>query len=271
MKKILHPVYIGLFDSIDWAQRLKNGKTHWPPRSLRDVGDSDFEATGLEFVNHFKRLCQLQPDATVLEIGCGCGRIAMPLTQYIQPPGRYYGVDVVKSAINWCQKHISQQHPHFQFVHADLYNKRYNPDAAQLAKDYHFPFENHKFDFIYLTSVFTHLLPADMQHYLDEIVRLLKDDGLIFGTFFLLNENQQKHADMGLNQIDFKFEHDIYRIRNQNVPESAVAYDENYIFRNLRRCGFRISQPIYYGSWSGHRRSISFQDFIIAHSTAFRL
>ncbi len=264
MKKYFRPLYFRLLDLFDWGQRLKNGKLYWPPLSLRDVGDSDFEATGLEFVNHFKKLCYLQPNENILEIGCGSGRIAMPLTNYLNPSGHYYGIEIVADMVKWCQKNISSRHPNFKFIHADLYNKRYNPDATQLAKDYTFPFDNATFDFIYLTSVFTHLLPEDTEAYFQEISRLLKPNGRVFATFFVLNDRQQQLAKQGLNVINFNFECGTYSLKNETIPEFAVAYQENYLLQLLHDCGLVISPPIIYGSWSGLAEAISLQDFIIA-------
>ncbi|MGH9459757.1 MAG: hypothetical protein ACRD1X_00955, partial [Vicinamibacteria bacterium] len=54
-----------------------------PPPALRDVGPGDFEEIGREFLGHFVTLGSLQPSETILEIGCGPGRMAMPLTGYL--------------------------------------------------------------------------------------------------------------------------------------------------------------------------------------------
>jgi len=259
LKKLLRPLYFGWLDTIDWGQRLKNGQLHLPPRRLRDVGDSDFEATGREFVTHFQQTCQLKPHETVLEIGCGSGRIAMPLTAYLTPPGLFYGIDIVKPAIEWCQQNITAKHAHFQFFHADLYNKRYNPQATQLANEYTFPFEDEQFDFIYLTSVFTHLLPDDLNHYLSEVYRLLKPTGRVLATFFVLNQAYQPNK----AAIDFQFARGVYYLRDETIPESAVGYQEDYLLQTLRQHGFIMPQPILYGQWRGQQTGLSFQDFII--------
>lgn len=268
MRQLLRPIYFGWLDCLDWWQRFRKGQLHLPPRRLRDVGGSDFEATGREFLGHFRELCHLQPTERILEIGCGSGRMAMPLTQYITPPGSYDGIEVVKPQVVWCQRHITPHHPHFRFHHADLYNKRYNPQASQLAQDYRVPFTDASFDFIFLTSVFTHLLPDDMDHYLSEIARLLTPSGRLLATFFLLNDSQQKRANLGLNVINFQFDRGPYRIRDEAVPESAVAYQEDYLFQRLRHYSFITSQSIYYGSWSGRRQARSFQDILILHRRA---
>src|SRR3954452_5628933 len=54
-----------------------------PPRRLHFGGhaESDFAATGDEFLGHFTRLGGLRASDRVLDIGCGIGRMARPLTR----------------------------------------------------------------------------------------------------------------------------------------------------------------------------------------------
>ena len=175
----------------DYVKRTLMGERHLPPWWLRDVGGSDFKRTGAEFLRYFIEIAHLRPEARVLEIGCGSGRMALPLSRYLQD-GTYTGIDITPQSIAWCQRHISRRYPLFTFVHADLYNKRYNPDGKLHANSYTFPFADRTFDFVFLTSVFTHLLPADATHYLQEIARLLAPQGNALLTFFLLNDRQAR-------------------------------------------------------------------------------
>jgi SAM-dependent methyltransferase len=252
---------------IDFLSRAVRGELHLPPWWLRDVGGADFEAVGQEFLEIFKQLASLQPYEHILEVGCGSGRMAYPLTGYLSQEGRYIGMDVTTDSIIWCQKNITARYPNFEFLHADLYNKRYNPSGRYLAKEYTFPFEAESFDFIFLTSVFTHLLPDDTENYLNEIFRLLRSDGRALITFFLLNEKQQELAAQGRNDINFQYSSGVYRTRSETVPESAVAYDETYLRQLIAQCGLEISEPIHYGVWSGRAVGLSYQDILlIRHS-----
>jgi SAM-dependent methyltransferase len=196
--------------------------------------------------------------------------MAYPLISYLSQEGKYTGMDVTADSIIWCQKNITSRYPNFQFLHADLYNKRYNPTGRYLAKDYTFPFEKESFDFIFLTSVFTHLLPDDATNYLREVARLLRPDGRALTTFFLLNEEQQKLATEGRNDIDFKYGSDPYRTRSETVPESAVAYDEIYLRQLVSQCGLEISGPIHYGTWSGRHDGLSYQDIVLVNVSSPR-
>jgi hypothetical protein len=72
-----------------------------PPRSLISVGDGNFEQIGREYMGHFIQLGGLKPHEQVLEIGCGIGRMAIPLTAYLNDDGRYEGFDIVRPEIRW--------------------------------------------------------------------------------------------------------------------------------------------------------------------------
>ena len=251
------------------AERLREAlgrhgsSTLLPPCDLRDVGPGDFEEIGREFLGHMICLASLQPPESVLEIGCGPGRMALPLSTYLSDKGRYVGVDVVAKAVAWCRRNISRRHPNFAFHHADVLNQRYNPGGKFEARTYTFPFSDHSFDFILLTSVFTHLYPADTQHYLQDIARMLRPTGRVLATFFLLNPEQRALAEQGQNHIDFRFERGGFRVRDDALPESAVAVEEQATRRMLEDAGLMIQEPIRFGSWSGRDGGLSFQDIVL--------
>jgi SAM-dependent methyltransferase len=234
-----------------------------PPKWLRDVGPSDFEETGKEFLGHFIELASLRPEECILEIGCGPGRMALPLVGYLNE-GRYVGVDVNARAIRWCRRSISSRSLRFDFHHADVVNSRYNPGGRILASDYVFPFGNSGFDFIFLTSVFTHMYPDDIRHYLHEIARLLRPKGRMLATFFLLNPYQQELAHQKRCAVDFRYGRGLYRIRDEAIPESAIAVEEEEVRNMLDEAQLKLLEPIRFGNWSGRKDGLSFQDIVLA-------
>src|SRR5206468_983780 len=100
------------------------------------------------------------------------------------PGGSYDGLEVAADGVRWCADTITPVLPHFRFHHADVYNSVYNPSARRRPRAYRFPFADATFDFAFLTSVFTHLLPHDAAHYLSELARVLRPGGRLFATFF---------------------------------------------------------------------------------------
>lgn len=231
-----------------------------PPRSKIFVGDGNFNEIGKDFLSYFIDLGKLKSDEKVLEVGSGIGRMALPLTAYLTE-GEYEGIDIVKSGVDWCNKNISSKHINFKFHLADIKNKVYNPKGQYDASQYKFPFADSHFDFIFLTSVFTHMLPSEVKNYISEISRVLKKNGRAFITFFLLNSQAMTYVQTSGNR--FSDELDGCRLIDKNIPEAAIAYQESFIKKLLFENNLHIDKPIYYGSWCNRETFTSSQDIII--------
>ena len=261
LKPALKKLYYYSIDIIHWPKR-RNSMI--PPRSMIFVGAGDFTQIGQEFKNHFIRLAGLQPHNRVLDVGCGIGRMAIPLADYLSPEGEYWGFDIVAKGINWCHRHISTRYSNFHFIHCDIYNKYYHKNGKTLAGDYRFPFNNEFFDFIFLTSVFTHMLPPDLENYLSEISRVLKAGGKCLITFFLLNNESEDLIRAGRSSLDFRYEIDGCLTTDKSKPETAIAYTEGFIKQLFDKYGLTIIEPVHYGSWCKRDAFLSFQDIIVA-------
>jgi len=235
-----------------------------PPARKNFVGDGDFRQTGEEFFKYFVELGALAPGQNVLDVGCGIGRMAVPLAGYLDKSGSYEGFDIVKKGIDWCKLNITRRYPNFRFQLADIYNKNYNPKGKYPASAYRFPYNDDSFDFVFLTSVFTHMLPPDMENYFSEIARTLKDGGRCLVTFFLANDESMRLMGQGKTRLDFKYDCNNYRTIDKDKPEAAVCYDEKFILDIYKKYGFKINGPIHYGSWCGRPIYLSCQDLIVA-------
>ena len=83
---------------------------------LTGGGPSTFDAISQAHTDNLRRWIGLEPTHTVLEIGCGIGRDAIPLTEILSE-GRYVGIDIIKRSIDWCTDNIAKRHPNFGFYH----------------------------------------------------------------------------------------------------------------------------------------------------------
>jgi SAM-dependent methyltransferase len=249
---------------VDYLKRAVNGKTDLPPLHLRRyVGPlQSFESSGAEFMGYLRELAGLKTDERVLDIGCGCGQMALHLKDYLDAKGSYVGVDIHRASINWCQKKIARRFKNFDFAHIDVRNLAYNPNGTQAAAAYRFPFEDQSFDLILLKSVFTHMRPPDVSNYLEEVSRLLKNDGRCLATFFLLNHEQATLAQQGANDLAFNYGEGEWRYVHQHSPESAVAYDETFVMQLLEKCGLKVEKR-FYGRWTGREDGLSYQDILL--------
>lgn len=263
VKSVMRSAYYICADAIESLQGHRDYLT--PPRRMFLAhGGSNYKKIGESFLHYFVEFCDLQPNEKVLDIGSGSGRMAVPLTKYLSSEGSYEGFDIIPEQVKWCQKNITPMHPNFHFQLADIYNKEYNPRGKDKASDYRFPYADETFDFIFLTSVFTHLLPPDMEYYLSEIARVLKKGGRCLVTFFLLNEESLELIKAQKSSQDFKFDFGVYRIKKELTPEAAIAYDEEFITEMYRKYNLEIKPPIHYGSWCERLRSLDYQDIIVA-------
>jgi ubiquinone/menaquinone biosynthesis C-methylase UbiE len=235
-----------------------------PPRGLVFVGFGDFKKSGDILLQQIVKMTSLQPQQSVLDVGCGIGRLAVPLTKILNENGRYEGFDIVKIGIDWCNKNIKPKHPNFNFIHIDLKNDLYNLKTDKEARNFVFPYKDNEFDLVILTSVFTHMMPDDVNNYLKEIFRVLKKGGKCFVTFFLLNDEIKASID-NRDYFNFPFKYDHYRLLDKNVKEANIAYEENYLINNLFKNNNLVVELIDYGWWSGRSRekSTGYQDTIL--------
>ncbi|MEE8523241.1 MAG: class I SAM-dependent methyltransferase [Thermoanaerobaculia bacterium] len=234
-----------------------------PPRGLLGVGAGDYRATGEQFLEFLREHCGLVPDSRVLDFGCGIGRMAVPLTRFLEG-GTYDGIDVSAADMRWCQRHIGRKVPNFSFHTSAVHHREYNPGGTLRAVDDRLPFADGSFDVVLASSLFTHLLSAETEHYLGEVSRVLAANGKAFVSFFLLND--ESRALIAAEACGFRFETSageahLHDVRN---PEGAVAYDEAFIREVFRYHGLTVKEPLLYGCWCCRERFTSYQDIVVA-------
>jgi SAM-dependent methyltransferase len=234
-----------------------------PPRRMWELvtgRDVDFVHSGRAMLD-LMRAQGLAPDHAVLEVGCGVGRAAIPLTAYLSEQGSYDGLDLMPVAIDWCRCTISPRFPRFRFHLADVKSDRYNPKGATPASRYAFPLPDDRFDFVFLGSVFTHMLPADVANYVREIVRVLKPGGRCVTSCFLIDDETRAGVAKGGTAFDFSVAGEGYRAQDPALHEATVAYERADFEGLYAELGLEIV-AFERGAWS--RSSNPFQDIVVA-------
>lgn len=239
-----------------------------PPKSKIFIGLGDFTAIGLEFLRHFIGIGGLEPNERVLDVGCGIGRMAIPLTRYLGAEGSYEGFDIVAEGIEWCQTQITPRFPRFRFTVADVYNGLYRPDGRFQARDYVFPYPAESFDFVFLTSVFTHMLPADVDNYVRQIARVLRPGGRCLMTCFLLNDEVRQLVARGKSSLPMREQKEGYSTIDRGTPEYDIALPQPYVASLLESAGLIVAPPIHYGKWCGRAAGLTYQDVILVRKGA---
>ena len=240
-----------------------------PPKRLREsIGArgpyGNFKLLGQKHLNFFIELCHLKKDEHVLDVGCGVGRMAAALTEFLSREGKYEGFDIVPEAIEWNKKIITPQFPNFHFSLANIYNKHYNKISKISAESYTFPYPNATFDFVFLTSVFTHIHPNEFENYLSEISRVLKKNGRCYSTFFLLNDESRNLMNSKNCRINFNFNFNGFSSSNEETPEHGIALPEEFVLESFKKNNLDVVKPIIYGFWCGRKSTINGQDIVIA-------
>lgn len=110
------------------------------------------------------RFYGLQPDDAVVEVGCGAGRLAIPLSR--EHPGHYLGVDLVPDLVDYARAQCGR--PDWRF---------------EVVSGLSVPAQDESADMACLFSVFTHLLHEQTYIYLKDVRRVLKPGGKIVFSF----------------------------------------------------------------------------------------
>ena len=107
----------------------------------------------------------------LIDVGCGSGRLAEPLSEYLQ--GKYLGIDVVEQLVNYAQKKVTR--PDWEF---------------KVTQGLQIPEQDNKADFVCFFSVLTHLRHEESYLYLKEARRVLKPEGkIVFSYLDFQNPN----------------------------------------------------------------------------------
>lgn len=111
----------------------------------------------------------LPQDGYLIDVGCGSGRLAKPLSAWLQ--GRYLGIDLVPALVAHARKIAARPDWRFQVIdHIGV------PEA------------NARADMVCFFSVLTHLTDVQSFWYLEEARRVLKPGGRIVFSFLEFRE-----------------------------------------------------------------------------------
>jgi SAM-dependent methyltransferase len=233
----------------------------------------EFHEIGHGLVAEMIRDGFIKPGYSVLDVGCGLGRLARVLAlSGTLGDGRYYGIDIMKSSIDWCVENYAD-FPNFHFIHADLFNSHYNKTATSRPENYSFTLESGTIDFIWSTSLFTHMLIEAVDNYLKEMSRVLTPNGSMWNSYLLLDSvsyplARQIDSDRGFHLTIPVNGGLAARI---NDPEVLIGLDAGRIKQLHEKHGLEIVE-IRNGPWSGRGDDLraSNQDVIIAKKAHVR-
>lgn len=208
----------------------------------------------------------------ILDIGCGTGLMAIAAQPFLDPEGKYTGLDVMRRDIEFCRGHYPPDR--FAFIHFDAANPRYAPDGKQSREPW--PVAAAGIDLVTALSVWTHLNEEDALFYFREIGRVLKPGGRAIVTFFLLDRTYRDSLKVRsekpgryhmTSQNLWIFDQPTYgsdawfHLAWTPVPEDAVGVTEEGLQRLTAASGLRLVQR-HQGNWK-EVPGLFFQDVLI--------
>jgi SAM-dependent methyltransferase len=263
LRLILRKMYLAPVDLAD--RLLGRHDPGLPPKAdIFTGGVVDFAASGRRTLEIIRGITDVNPSSHILDVGCGIGRFAIAMPDFLDANGGYEGLDIVPEGIEWCKQHIVGPYDNINFTLADVYNKEYNPKGSRQPADYQFPYEDETFDVVVLLSVFTHMLPIDVDRYVGEIARVLKREGRICASYYIIMPESLQLMTSGRGFMLFKHNLGSHWIQSTKIPELAVAYDESYLRGIYSNHGLSDPPDIYFGSWCGRSTGLDTQDVVVA-------
>ncbi|WP_071656347.1 class I SAM-dependent methyltransferase [Mangrovactinospora gilvigrisea] len=216
----------------------------------------------MAYFDYLRELAGLTPASNVLDIGSGLGRKSWPLIGFLET-GEYLGIEPRRDAVQWCTRNITRQDPRLRFEHIDVRNGYYTPQGSRDASTATLSAETGKYDIVMANSVFTHMLPAEINNYLRECRRVLVPGGRLLCTFFM-TPDEPSILGPTVSPARYQFPHhrDGYRVQHDNCDEHVVNYDEHDVRSMYDNAGIKITD-IHWGSWRGNKEFLDFQDIVI--------
>ncbi len=244
-----NPIFKAVVDSFDLLPKLVYEElSRIPPNHMRirvGVGNRIF-ANQVIFVTGPKDfwmhafhsgLCRL--DSTIVDIGCGCGRYAHPLRDYRfkseRFTGKYVGIDIDEEMLEWCKGNFDAGR--FSFHRSNHASKAYR-GVENGNSHYHVPVADGSADFVFSTSLFTHLLEEQLGNYCQEGYRVLRSGGHMAMACFSMDHPPPTYG----TRHTFRHRLGNACVESLEVPEAAVAYEEKFLFAAAQAAGFRTAE-----------------------------
>ena len=263
---------------IDTKSSIKGAKVNHsplteniPPKELRFMGESDegfIQAADYLAESVLQSYGLDQHPGSILDIGCGYSRLAYGLRR-ANFEGEYRGFDILGRHINWLNEnfHTGQKDKSYQFLHANIYNQRYNPEGKPL-DELNLPYPIASFDCLVSLSVFTHLYEEEVVKYIRYLKQFMKDGGLWVATFFVLPpdfslENQPTDATYPLvKQVS-----ENAFIHSTDEPLLVIAFAEKFLLNLFAREGLEVVDQRK-GRWLTKDNSLELKDWFMLRNRA---
>nr|WP_281720653.1 class I SAM-dependent methyltransferase [Nitrosomonas nitrosa] len=219
---------------------------------------------GANWAERFVAYGGLTGNASILDVGCGPGRMAIAIGERFGWKNRYLGFDIKAADIDFSRNAITSRYANFEFTWLDVRSPLYNPAGTIEPFAVRFPCEDESFDFCFATSVFTHLYAGVVSLYIGEAARSLRREGTFLFTAFVIqpsySADQKPRFRFHLGPDSTTF------VTDSEVAEEAIGFDFGYLQNLLKTAGFDNIKH-YTGGWTGNPDAIAGQDIIVCQKS----
>jgi len=219
-----------------------------PPKERIYIGDGQFREIGCAIAKAVIKTAGLRQQSAVLDIGSGIGRLALPLTQWLNAEGRYLGIEIGTEGVSWCIENITAKYPNFRFIHADIQNDYYNPAGQGTSAGFRLQGDPGTFDIAVFASVFTHLNAVDAEAWLSHVSKALRPDGRVWSTWFSMDDETTRNCRAGKSTIGLCYEEDGVFWQGADKSPGAVGCAPWKMRELFERHGFTVLKS-YVGTW----------------------
>ncbi len=179
-------------------------------------------------------------DSKIVDIGCGCGKFAHHWRDYefngSRFSGKYIGIDIDPELLGWCRRHFDAER--FEFYLSSHASKVYH--EAGEGRQYTIPIDANTVDFVFSSSLFTHLLEPELINYMTESHRVLQAGGIMAMNCFLMDYPPPTFG--GRHTFGFKIGNAF--VESMKLPEAAVAFESRFLFSLAEQVGFQSSRLV---------------------------
>ena len=227
------------------------------------VGGGDPAAVGAQnFASIIENLA-LRRDHTVFDFGCGIGRTAAPLAEFLNEGGRLVGSDIVPRHVQFCRQQFANFFDNTIFYCTEASNPYYDHLAmetmqatATVEEENFFFVYRGVFDLVVAFSVFTHFDPIMVADYFTSLRDVIKPAGSLFLTWFLDHPSNPAQSRLGPDE----------HFRDQDGNLGLALYSPAKVSELATTAGLLIER-ISFGYWRGWPpstvRGQHYQDIVI--------
>lgn len=235
-----------------------------PPKTLMflDKNEIEFLKAGDSTLKIINKYIEIKDDISVLDIGCGYGRLAHAFIRNKKFHGEYIGIDILPEHIKWCKANLVDLcGKRINFYCIDMKNEVYNPNGTLNIKNVNLDIA--PVDLVTVINVFNHMHYEDVRNYLYKIYDLLDNKGKVYIVLFLLNDEQRKLELQNKSSLPMKYGCErFYKYYCKCSPLYAIAYEEGILIKLFNELSYKV-EDISYGSWCGRKNKTSYEDIII--------